>query len=313
MQRKITALFTAALLLAGTGAASAQTVGIGTTAGGANAAIGASIANVVSSKAGLQMRPQKMGGTQQYIPLVDAGKLEFGLANIMQYYMAVSGTGLSQGKTYKNMRLAATLMTFTNGMITRADSGITKPSDLRGKRIPSGYKSAPLFETFMEAFLRNGGLTWNDVVKVPVVSLPQSWGQFKAGKIDVAIIAAGAGALKDIKAAAGDITFVPLTKNDQILADLPRTRMEVVNPDKRSVALKKPTVLNTYDYALFVSASASDETVYKVVKALHENVAALRKANPLWNSFKAKDIARDQQLAYHPGALKYFREKGLAK
>jgi hypothetical protein len=129
----------------------------------------------------------------------------------------------------------------------------------------------------------------------------------------VAIIAAGAGALKDIKAAAGDITFVPLVKTDQILADLPRTRMEVVNPDARSVALKKPTVLNTYDYALFVSASASDETVYKVVKALHENVAALRKANPAWNSFQPNDIARDQQLAYHPGALKYFREKGLAK
>jgi hypothetical protein len=157
MLSKITAFATAALLLAGTGAASAQTVGIGTTAGGANAAIGASIANIVSSKSGLQMRPQKMGGTQQYIPLVDAGKLEFGLANIMQYYMAVSGTGLSQGKSYKNMRLAATLMTFTNGMITRVGSGINTPADLKGKRVPSGYKSAPLFETFMEAFCRRVG------------------------------------------------------------------------------------------------------------------------------------------------------------
>jgi hypothetical protein len=47
--------------------AEAQTIGIGTTSGGANAQVGAAIAGVVSSHAGLEMRPQKMGGTQRYM------------------------------------------------------------------------------------------------------------------------------------------------------------------------------------------------------------------------------------------------------
>ncbi len=313
MIRKMTGMLAAALLTFGAAGASAQTVGIATTAGGLNAALGASIAGVVSSKSGLQMRPQKMGGTQQYIPLIDAGKAEFALANVMQYYMAVSGTGLSEGKSYKNLRLAATLMPFYNGMFVRVGGGIDKPADLKGKRVPSGYKSAPLFESFMTEFLRNGGLTWNDVIKVPVVSLPQSWNLFKAGKIDVAIAAAGAGALKDIKASAGDIKFVPLNDTKEIVANLPRTRMEVVKPNAKSVALKEPTMMNVYDYVLFVSAKASDDVVYKIVKSLHENAGDLRKSSAAWNDWDPATIGRDQKLDYHPGALRYFREKGLVK
>ena len=51
----------------------AQTVGIGTTQGGATAQVTAAISKVVSENAGFQMRTQVMGGTQAYIPVVNAG------------------------------------------------------------------------------------------------------------------------------------------------------------------------------------------------------------------------------------------------
>ena len=311
--RTLIGIFVAGLFSVSAGMATAQPLGIGTTKGGANAAIGGSIAKIVSSKSGAQMRPQKMGGTQQYIPLVNAGKVQFGLSNVMQYYMAVTGTGLSAGKPNKNLRLAATLMPFRNGIIVRADSGINSIADLKGKRVPSGFKAAPLFDTFLTAFLKNGGLSWNDVKRVPVVSLPQSWGLFKAGKIDAAVIAAGAGPLRAIKAKVGEVKFLPIANDPATLKMLPRTRFQVVKPNARSIALKKPTNLHVYDYVMFASASTANEDVYRVVKAIHENVAALRKTTPFWKAFRAKNIARDQQLAYHPGALKYFREKGLIK
>ncbi len=56
------------------------------------------------------MRKQTMGGTQQYIPPVNAGELAFGISNIAQYSMAVNGTGLSEGKKYDNLRLVSTMM-----------------------------------------------------------------------------------------------------------------------------------------------------------------------------------------------------------
>ena len=77
---------TAALFLAGT--ASAQIIGVATTKGGATAQVSNAIAKVVSLKSDFEVRTQVMGGTQQYIPVVNAGEVDFGLSNLPQYTMA---------------------------------------------------------------------------------------------------------------------------------------------------------------------------------------------------------------------------------
>ena len=87
---KIRGILIAATAVALIGAnASAETVGLGTTKGGLTAQVTATISKVVSTHSdGLQMRTQVMGGTQKYIPVVNAGELEFGvsnISNIMQY------------------------------------------------------------------------------------------------------------------------------------------------------------------------------------------------------------------------------------
>ncbi len=68
--------------------AGAQVIGLGSTKGGATAQVAAAISKVVTTKSDLQMRTQVMGGTQQYIPVVNAGELAFGLSNMPQYWMA---------------------------------------------------------------------------------------------------------------------------------------------------------------------------------------------------------------------------------
>ena len=150
------------------GSASAQTVGIGTTKGGATAQVAAAISKIVSSHAGgLQMRTQVMGGTQKYIPVVNAGKLEFGVSNMMQYYMAKKGTGLSKGHKHDNLRLLATMMTFRIGWLVPRNSDIKSIADFKGKRVPHGFKGAPLFHFLLSAGLANGGLSYDDVQKNP--------------------------------------------------------------------------------------------------------------------------------------------------
>ena len=58
---------------------------------------------------------------------------------------------------------------------------------LRGKRIASGFKGAPLFHYLYSGGLANGGLTYDDVKKVPFIGLRQHWNGFKQGKIDAAM------------------------------------------------------------------------------------------------------------------------------
>ncbi len=129
-----------ALGVAMASAASAQTVGIGSTKAGAVAQITATISKAVSEHAGgLQMRKQTMGGTQQYIPVVNAGELAFGISNMAQYWMAMTGTGLSAPNKYDNLRLITTIMKFTVSVVVPRSTGITKVSDIRGKRLGHGF------------------------------------------------------------------------------------------------------------------------------------------------------------------------------
>jgi uncharacterized protein len=295
--------------------ASAQVIGIATTKGGATAQVSSAIAKVVSQKSGTQMRAQTMGGTQQYIPVVNAGEIHFGLSNLPQYTMAVNGTGLSAGKKYENLRIAATMMVFRVGPLVTRNSGINKLSDLRGKRAPAGFKAAPLFNYILGAFLVNGGLNLDDTKKVPVIGLPQHWEAFKQGKLDVMVGAVGTGVLNEINVTVkGGIKYLSLDPSEaavkRALAVYPGSYLKVVNPAKPLTGVLEPVNVLHFDYLLWTHKGASDEIVYKVVKAMYENEKLLKESGPLWRSHSSKGMAKDQGFAYHPSAVKFYKEVG---
>jgi len=295
----------------------AASVGIGTTKGGLTAQVTATISKVVSSYAGgLQMRTQVHGGTQKYIPVVNGGELEFGVSNIMQYTMAMQGTGLSAGKKYSNLRLVATMMVFRTGWLVPKNSGITKISQLRGKRIASGFKGAPLFHFLLSAGLANAGLTYDDVTKIPYIGLRQHWNGFKQGKIDAAWGGIGAGHVRDMNAKIkGGIRFLSFdisadaAKRTQKFA--PNTHFSVVNPAKPFVGIVERTNVLGFDYMLWAHKGVSNENVAKVVKAMYENEKELHAASPTWRSHKSKKMAKDQGFAYHPGAIGFYKKVGI--
>ena len=299
--------------------AAAQTVGLGTTKGGLTAQVSATISKVVSTHAdGLQMRTQVMGGTQKYIPVVNAGELEFGISNIMQYTMAVTGTGLSAGKNYDNLRLVATMMVFRTGWIVPKNSSITKISDLRGKRIASGFKGAPLFHFLLSAGLANAGISYDDVKKVPYIGLRQHWNGFKQGKIDAAWGGVGAGHVRDMNAKiSGGVRFLSFDTSAAALKrtrkHAPKTHFPVVNPAKPFVGVMSPTNVLAFDYMLWAHKGVSNDVVSKVAKAMYDNEEELHAAGPFWRSHKSKKMGKDQGWPYHPGAISFYKQAGVWK
>jgi len=308
----------AVALMAFVGTVSAQTVGIGTTKGGATAQVSAGIAKIVSQYSGLQMRPQPMGGTQQYISTVNVGELEFGIANMMQTYMAFTGTGVSQGEKAENLRLVATMMVFTTGILVPKNSDIKTPLGYKGKRIPNGYDSSPLFHHLWSASLANAELGWNDVQKVPIVALPQSFSAFKEGKIDGVIAAVGSGIVSELNASvSGGVRFVNMLNTPEAVARTlklaPRTYLIEVKPRPNLVGIEAPTYLLAFDYMLWAGKGVTDDVVYKVTKAMYEHEKDLHAISPLWRTHSSKNMAKDQGFPYHPGASKFYKEVGIWK
>lgn len=305
--------FAVAVIFAGS--AAAQTVGIGTTKGGATAQLAAAIAKVVSSSSDLEMRTQPMGGTQQYIPVVNAGELEFGLSNLPQYWMAKTGTGLSKRK-HENLELVANMMVFQIGVLVANNSDIRSTKDLKGKRVPWGLRAAPLFDFVIRGYLANGGVSEDEITKVPAVALRQKWDPLIQGKIDVAVGALGTGAIKEMNAKIdGGIRFATLDPSEEAVAALlkiyPKSYLSKVEPHPSLDGVREPIYTLDYDYMLWTHKGVSDEVVYKVAKAMYENEKDLKESSPLWRSHSSKTMAKDQGTPYHAGAVKFYKEVGL--
>jgi TRAP transporter TAXI family solute receptor len=256
-----------------------------------------------------------MASTQALIPVVNEGELEFAMGNMMQVTMAVSGTGMSEGTKYENLRMVATMIPFRWGIAVRADSDIHTIADLKGKRIPHGHDAGPLFHFLYVGILANGGLTYDDVERVPVVLFREGWNAFKQGKVDVALTGVGSGIMKEMNATiSGGIRYVPFddspAASEMMLQQTPMSYFTVVEPGPGLDGVLAPTKLAVYDYTLYASAATPEDIVYNAVKAIYEHESEFKEAGALFRTYSTENLSREQGIAYHPGAEKYYREAG---
>ncbi len=292
--------------------ASAQTLGIGTTKGGATAQIGNALAQVISLNSDLQVIPQISANTSQYIPLVDGGKLELGIANYPQTYYATIGEGMSTTKS-ENLRLLVTMMPFYAALVAPESTGITSYAEIKGRKVPR-YAENSLGDFIVRAALAAGGLTYDDVESVPIANFPQQYQAFKDKRLDVSIAALGSKATFDLEASVGDIQFLPVPEEflPTVQKVLPGAYLHDVEANTELPGLDAPTTVFAYDYMLFANADVSDEVAGKVVKAVFEGAEQLKATGPLWKGFDPATIGKKADIPYHPGAIAFFEETGLA-
>ncbi|MEM6461221.1 MAG: TAXI family TRAP transporter solute-binding subunit [Pseudomonadota bacterium] len=307
-------LLAAAFLVASANVAAADVVALGSTATGGTSQIGRTLAATVSEVSPLQMRPQEVANTADYIPLVNAGEIEFGIANVVQTYFAHTGTGMSDGRPNANLRMVATLMPFRAGFIVPVDSDIQSMSDLSGKSVPS-FSDGALGQHVFFAGLANGGLTEDDVDNVPVPNFPRMWASFGEGTTDVTIVVVGAATAQEFDATMGGIRYIDLDNSPEALSRmqewLPQMFLMEVDGSANLAGIKEPTHVFAYYYTLFASKDTSDEQVYEVVKALHESEDKLIASGPIFDGFSAANMGKQVDIPYHPGAIKFYKEQGI--
>ncbi len=304
-----------AATLAGMQPAAAQVMGLGTGKQGFfTYSAGAALAKVASDN-GLPLRIQPFGGTSAYVPAISAGEVEFGLANELETNYAVTGTVIYKGKPQPNVRAVAILTPLYNGLFVKKDSPIRKVSDLKGKRLPSDYVSQKILQIIVSAALANGGLTWSDVVKVPVPNVVGGANEFAQGKADAFNFALGAGAVAETDAKVGGIRAIPADNSPEAMARtrkfLPVAYATVVQPGHGRAGVTEPTMVLAYDYMVLANKDVSDEKAYKLAKAMHDHADALKAGFAGLSEFDPARMAKDMgPVQFHPGAIKFYKEIG---
>lgn len=296
----------------GASAVVAELAALGSTARGGTSQIGRTLAAAISEVGELQVRPQELANTADYIPLVNAGDIEFGIANVVQLTYAVNGTGMSEGRPNSNLQMVATLMPFRSAYIVRKDSDIKSVEDLKGRRVPV-FADKALGDYVTKGYFANANMSLDQVDGVAVPNFPRMWASFAEGSADVAIVVVGAANSREYDASFG-IRYLSFENTPEALARtrkfLPQMYLQEM-PAGSVPGIDKPTNVNVFDYTLFAGKDVSDDMVYKSVKALWEKEADLLAAGPFWNGFMKEKMSAPLGLTYHPGAIKFYKEMGV--
>ena len=313
---RILACTLAAPVLIGT--AYAQSVAIVTLpAGSFSNSAGVAIAKVVTEKS--EARAVVLAQASTGFEEVDTGAADFNVSNSFDCTFYATGTGEYEGRGAKpTLRHIATLIPYRVAMHVRADSDIKTMADLKGKRVSSGFNAQKTIARIIEAHLANAGLSYKDVVQVPTPNVVKEAEDFKAGKVDVMFFALGSAAVKEAAAAVGGVRVLEVNTAPDAIARsqklLPGAYTLRLEPSKTIEGVTKPTNLIAFDMVMVSNDKVSDDAVYKVVKAIHDNKKELVATFPPFGLFAPEQMAKAlADVPFHPGAVKYYKEIGLLK
>ncbi|MCK5313024.1 MAG: TAXI family TRAP transporter solute-binding subunit [Desulfobacteraceae bacterium] len=236
----------------------------------------------------------------------------FAAADILD--AAYKGTKQFEGKNLKNLRALGALYPETVQLVVRAKSGITTFTDLKGKSISSGSPGSGQWQLLGDLLVAHGMDRKTDI-KEDYSSFSQSVEKIKDGNLDASLITAGSPTASVLELANHHaIKIIPLTgsaikklqKVQPYYADaiLPANTYKGQTEDVKTIAVR--AIWATHD-------KLDNETAYSVVKALYENTDTLAKVHVKGKEISLEKALESVSIPLHPGAEKYYREKGLIK
>ena len=256
---------------------------------------------------------ESTGGSVYNINTIKAGELDFGVAQSDWQYHAYNGTSkFKDAGAYKDLRAVFSVHPEPFTVVARADSGIKKIQDMKGKRVNIGNPGSGQRGT-MEVLM--GKMGWNKGT-FKLASELKSAEQSQAlcdNKIDAMVFTVGhpSGSIKEAT-----------TSCSSVLVNVTGPAVEALvkeNSFYRKATIPggmytgSPNDTQTFGVgATFVSSTkVADKVVYEVVKAVFENFDRFKKLHPAFRVLKEKEMIKDGLSApLHAGAAKYYKEKG---
>lgn len=240
---------------------------------------------------------------------IEENKAEIGFGNSISTVDGLAGNAPFT-KKHANICNIATLYPQYFQMVVPVDAGINTVKDLKGKAIttqPRGNTG----ELITGQLLKVHGMSYSDV-KVSFVSYSDSVQQMQDGQASAFSLgtAIPSGAVMDL-ASARNVKLLDLS------ADL--DGMKKLNPGYTLVTVPKATYpkqdkdVKVIGYATHLVASCKlpAEQIYAMTKGIADNVPALAATSNALANLTVPEMAQDIGVPFHPGAAKFYKEKGV--
>jgi TRAP transporter TAXI family solute receptor len=321
MRRGAQAVALSAALLFSGGAMAQQnfvTIGTGGVTGVYYAAGGAicRLLNKDRKTHGIRCSVESTGGSAFNVNTIKEGELDFGMAQSDVQYNAFQGEeSFKEGGAHADLRAVFSIHPEPFTVLAHPNANITKFEDFKGKRFNVGNPGSGT-RSSMERLLGAMGWTLADFSLASELKADEHGPALCDGKIDGFFYGVGhpSANIQDPTTTCA-AKLVPLTGEvvDKLVADNPYYAKATIpgglynnNPDD----VETFGVLAT----LVTSANVPEETVYQLVKSTFENFDEFKSLHPAFANLDPQKMVTDGNSApLHPGAEKYYKEKGWLK
>lgn len=278
--------------------------------GGTFYPLGGGMAKIISKYVpSLQVTAEATGGSVENARLLDRGEADLAFMAGDVAYEAYHGLGDFQNEKKKFVALFKTYSEPLH-IVTLQDKKINSIMDLKGKKVAVGSPGSGT-EVKARALLNALGITYNDIDE-QYLSFAEASDALKDNNIDAAIMAVGApaSAVMDLSAVR-EVKLISLTP-EEISKVKEKHPYFFESKIEKGVYEKIPVEVETVAVPIVVAARADlpEQTAYEVVKAIFEHLPELQTVHRV-----AKEITLETAVPavvpLHPGAEKYFKEKGL--
>jgi hypothetical protein len=288
-----------------------ESLTIGTAApGGTYIVYGAGLAKLLTEVLGVVVTAQSTQGPDQNIVLMESGQAKLGMVTMGPALQGWNGTGeWTHGKKYRAMRAIFPMFDTPFYLVVQKNSGIRSVADMAGKRIGIGPRGG------------TGGTYYPAVFKTLSIDLTvrnSAWSeagtQLQQNQLDIVGCALGI-----------PFPFLVALEKQVPLETVAFTADEIATLRKAMPELSPSTVpagtysfqksdyqtVGMYNFAV-AHKDLSDDLVYAIVKAVFENHDRLVAVHSSAKETIAANISHNGFLPFHPGAVRYYREIGVA-
>ncbi|SMF52164.1 hypothetical protein SAMN02982917_2880 [Azospirillum oryzae] len=274
--------------------------------------LGVALSNVYGKALpGAKVTAQATKASVENLNLLQAGRGEIGFTlgdSLSDAWKGNEEVGFKQ-KLDKLRTIAAIYPNYIQ-VVASKESGIKTLADLKGKRVSVGAPKSGT-ELNARAIFNAAGLAYKDFAKTEYLPFGESVDLIKNRQLDATLISAGLGvaAIKDLSSSQ-EITVVSIPADvvqkvgdaAYITETIPAGTYPGQDADVPTAAVRN----------LLVSHSGvSDDAAYAMTKTLFENLDALAAAHVAAKQIKFDKSATQSPVPFHPGAVKFYKEKGL--
>jgi hypothetical protein len=274
---------------------------------------GGAMSKIWNSKIpGMNVTAQATGASVENVRLINKDEVELAMVQSDTIDFAFKAQETFKEKLTK-MAVVAVLYPELIHIVVRGDLGIQSFSGLRGKKIGVGAPGSGTEANYRQ--LLDLYKISKDDVSAQYLSFAESADQFKDNRIDAFMVTGGVptSAIMDV-ATQRSIKILPiedtmlsiLTNKYPFLsaAVIPANSYKGVTTDVKTAAVNA---------VLIAHPKLSDDVVYSLTKALFENQAELASAHAKGKVLSLQGAVVGVSIPFHPGAAKYFKEKGVLK